>query len=344
VSKGGFDPDRVQQSPRDQPVISQILSSETPKLAKGFTEIKIVGLGGAGNNTVDRMIEAGIQGIDFVAVNTDLQALTRSLARKRVQVGERLTRGLGTGGDPRIGERAADTARDAVREALAGADMIFITAGLGGGTGTGMAPIVAEIAQSLGALTVGVVTLPFAFEGSRRKSLAHEGLDRLRPQLDSIITVANDRLLQIAPAQRVHIRQAFGLADEVLHHGIQGIADLILTPGLINLDFADVNTVMQNSGPAMMGMGSSAGEDRATKAAEQAITSPLLDMSIQGARGLLLNVTGGPDLTLYEVNKASEMIAAAAAPDANIIFGAVIHPRLKDEVRITVIATGFTKG
>jgi cell division protein FtsZ len=343
VSKGGFDPDRVQQPQRDQPVIPQILSSETPKLAKGFTEIKVVGLGGAGNNTVDRMIEAGVQGIDFVAVNTDLLALTRSLARKRVQVGERLTRGLGAGGDPRIGERAADTGRDALREALVGADMIFITAGLGGGTGTGMAPIVAEISQSLGALTVGVVTLPFSFEGSRRKSLAHEGLDRLRPQLDSIITVANDRLLQTAPAQRVHIRQAFGLADEVLHHGIQGIADLVLTPGLINLDFADVNTVMQNSGAAMMGMGTAAGEDRAIKAAEQAITSPLLDMSIEGARGLLLNVTGGPDLTLYEVNKAAEMIAAAAAPDANIIFGAVIHPRLKDEVRITVIATGFGK-
>lgn len=341
MSKGGFDPDRIEQGKRERPVIPQILSSDTPRLAKGFTEIKVVGLGGAGNNTVDRMIETGVQGIDFITVNTDVQALQRSVARKRVQIGERLTHGLGTGGDPRLGERAGETARDLLSEAVSGADMVFITAGLGGGTGTGVAPIVADIAQQSGALTVGVVTMPFAFEGNRRRRIAQEGLDKLRPLLDSIIVVANDRLLATPPSQSVSIKDSFRSADEILNQGIHGIADLILTPGLINLDFADVNSIMQRSGSALMSMGTGAGEDRAIKAAQSAISSPLLDASIAGARGVLLNVTGGPDLTLFEVNQAAEMISAAVAPECNIIFGAVIHPRLKDEIRITVIATGF---
>jgi cell division protein FtsZ len=341
VSKGGFDPTRAEPAKRDQPVIPQILSADTPRLAKGFTEIKVVGIGGAGGNTVDRMIETGVQGIDFIAVNSDIQALMRSLARKRLQLGERLTHGLGAGGDPKIGERAADTARDLLREALSGADMVFVTAGLGGGTGTGVAPILAEVAQQLGALTVGVVTMPFSFEGSRRRSIAQAGLEKLRPRVDSIILVSNDRLLQTAPTRG--IKESFRLADETLNQGIHGIADLILTPGLINLDFADVNTIMQRSGPALMAMGAATGEDRAIKAVTAAMKSSLLDMSIQGARGVLLNITGSPDLTLYEVNQAAEMVSAAVSPECNIIFGAVIHPRLKDEVRVTIIATGFGK-
>ncbi len=339
MSKGGFDPQRVDQNKRDQPVIPQILSADTARLAKGFTEIKVVGIGGAGNNTVDRMIESDVQGIDFIAVNSDVQALSRSLARKRIQVGERITRGLGTGGDPRQGERAGENARDALREALVGADMVFITAGLGGGTGTGAAPIVAAIAQQVDALTVGVVSLPFSFEGTRRRNVAHDGLEKMRPLLDSIIVVSNDRLLQTAPTRS--IKESFRLADETLNQGIHGIADLILTPGLINLDFADVSTIMLRSGPALMGMGTATGEERAVQAAERAMNSALLDTSIAGARGVLLNVTGPPDLTLFEVNQAAELVSSAVSADCNIIFGAVIHPRLKDEVRITIIATGF---
>ncbi|HLJ65839.1 MAG TPA: cell division protein FtsZ [Chloroflexota bacterium] len=340
MSKGGFDPSRVDAGKRDKPVIPQMLSAETPRLAKGFTEIKVVGLGGAGSNTVDRMIESGVQGIDFIAVNSDVQALDRTLARTRVRIGERVTRGLGAGGDPKVGERAIEPEKDAVREVLAGADMVFVTAGLGGGTGTGAAPVVAEIAQEVGALTVGVVTLPFSFEGSRRRAIALEGLDRLRPHLDSSIVISNDRLLQIAPAQ-TGIAQAFRMADDTLHQGIHGIADLILTPGLINLDFADVNAVLQRSGPTLMAMGTASGEGRARRAIEKAIASPLLDASISGARAVLLNVTGGPDLTLYEVNEAADLVSSKVAPDCNIIFGAVIHPKLKDEIRITVIAAGF---
>jgi cell division protein FtsZ len=341
VSKGGFDPTRAEPSKRDQPVIPQILSADTSKLAKGFTEIKVVGVGGAGTNTVNRMIETGVQGIDFIAVNSDMQALARSLARKRIQIGERLTHGLGAGGDPRIGERAADNARDALREALYGADMVFVTAGLGGGTGSGVAPIVADVSQQIGALTVGVVSLPFSFEGTRRRTIAQQALERLRPLVYSIIVVSNDRLLQTAPTRS--IRDSFRFADETLNQGIHGIADLILTPGLINLDFADVNTIMQHSGTALMGMGTASGEDRAIKATTMAMNSVLLDTSIQGAHGVLLNVTGGPGLTLFEVNQAAELVSAAVAPDCNIIFGAVIHPRLQDEVRITIIATGFGK-
>jgi cell division protein FtsZ len=342
VSKGGFDPNRVDGVKRDRPVIPQILSADAAALAKGFTEIKVVGIGGGGNNTIDRMIETGVQGIEFIAVNTDLQALERSTARTRVQIGDRLTRGLGTGGDPRIGERAAENAKEALVEAVAGADMVFLTAGLGGGTGTGAAPVLAALARESGALTVAVVTLPFSFEGTRRRALALEGLQRLRALVDSIIVVSNDRLLQVA-GQTIGIHDAFRMADETLNQGIHGIADLILTPGLINLDFADVRSVMERAGAAIMAMGSAAGEGRAVAAARRAISSPLLETSIEGARGVLLNITGGPDLTLHEVNDAAASISSVVSPDCNIIFGAVIHPRLGDEVRVTVIATGFGK-
>jgi cell division protein FtsZ len=342
VSKHGFDPERLEPPKREEAIIPQILAPETSAVAKGFTEIKVVGLGGSGSNTVDRMIQSGVQGIDFIAVNTDAQALEHTLARKRVPIGDRLTRGLGTGGDPRLGDRGAENATDALREALSGADMVFITAGLGGGTGTGAAPVVAEIARNMRALTVGVVTLPFSFEGSRRRAIAQEGLKELRPLVDSLIVVSNDRLLEVASAN-VGITESFKLADQMLHRGIHGIADLVLTPGLINLDFADVRSVMENSGTALMGFGSGSGENRAVQAAEAALTSPLLETSMKGAAGILMNITGGPDLTLYEVNEAAARVAAIAGPDCNTIFGAVIHPKLRDEVRLTVIATGFNK-
>lgn len=340
MSKGGFDPNRFVDGKRERPVIPQILSPDTPQLAKGFTEIKVVGVGGAGINTVDRMIESGVQGIDFVAVNSDVQTLQRSLARKRVQIGERITHGLGTGGDPKVGARAAEQAVDELAEALEGADMVFVTAGLGGGTGTGATPVIAAIAQNLGALTVGVVTLPFGFEGVRRKTVAHEGMEHLQPMLDSVVLIANDQLLSLAPA-KTGIKESFRMADDTLKHGIHGIADLILTPGLINLDFADVKSIMHRAGPALMGTGAASGEGRAQRAADLAVTSPLLELSIEGARAMLINVTGGPDLTLYEVNQVASRISDATAPHANVIFGAVIHPRLGDEVRVTVIATGF---
>jgi cell division protein FtsZ len=340
VSRKGFDPERAEELKRERPVIPQILSSETPHLAKGFTEIKVIGIGSAGNNTVDRMIETGVQGIDFIAVNTDSQALSFTLARTRVRIGDKVTRGLGSGGDPRAGERAAEESRDALEEVVGEADMVFVTAGLGGGTGTGAAPLIASVAKDRGALTVGVVTLPFAFEGAHRRAVALEGLDKLQPYLDSIITISNDRLLQTAPPT-LNIQNAFQMADATLHQGIQGIADLILTPGLINLDFADVSAVMQHSGTAMMGMGSAAGEGRASKATEKAMTSALLDRTISGAHGVLLNITGGPNLALYEVNEIAELVSHAVAADCNIIFGAVIHPKLKDEIKVTVIATGF---
>ena len=340
MSRGGFDPDRMGGTKRERPVIPQILSPDTPQLAKGFTEIKVVGLGGAGNNTVDRMIETGVQGIDFVAVNSDVQALERSQARKRVQIGERLTRGLGTGGDARLGERSAEGAAEVFEELLAGADMVFVTAGLGGGTGTGAAPIVATIARSVGALTVGVVTLPFGFEGRRRQAVAAEGLAKLRESVDSVIVIGNDRLLQAAEGT-MGIRETFRLADETLNQGINGIADLVLTPGLINLDFADVKAIMHRAGRALMAMGRATGEERAARATRQAIASPLLESSIEGARGVLLNISGGPDLALQEVRDVASAVASHAAPDANIIFGAVAHPRLNGEIRVTIIATGF---
>jgi len=340
VSRGGFDPSRLGRG-RSQAVIPQILSPDAAQLARGFTEIKVLGIGGAGNNTIDRMIETDVQGIDFIAVNSDAQALDRTLARKRVQIGQKITGGLGAGGDTRVGERAAEAAQDALREAVEGADMVFVTAGLGGGTGTGATPIAAAIARASGALTVGVVTLPFSFEGRRRRAMALEGLERLRPHVDSLIVIANDRLLQTAPA--TSIADSFRLADATLNQGIHGIADLIITPGLINLDFADVRTVMHRAGPALMATGTGIGAERAYRAAQAAMTSPLLENSMRGARSVLLNITGGPDLTLHEVNEAAELIAANTAEDANIIFGSVIHPRLRDEIRITIIATGFGK-
>ncbi|HZU14624.1 MAG TPA: cell division protein FtsZ [Chloroflexota bacterium] len=339
MSRKGFDPDRLADGHRERPVIPQILAPETEAMAKGFTEIKVVGLGGAGNNTIDRMIESNVQGIDFIAVNSDVQSLDRTLARKRVQIGERVTRGLGTGGDTRAGEKAAESAADALYEAFHGADMIFITAGLGGGTGSGAAPIVADIARTTGALTVGVVTMPFSFEGTRRRAAAAEALDRLRPLLDATIVIANDRLL--AAGERLGIREAFRLADETLHHGIQGVADLILTPGVINLDFADVRSVMHGAGTAMMAMGSAAGEGRALRAVESALQSPLLEAPIDGARGILLNISGPSDLGLHEINEAAGAVASVAHPEANIIFGAALNPRLGSEVRVTIIATGF---
>jgi cell division protein FtsZ len=339
VSNSGFDPKRLQAQKRESSVVTQILSPDASSRAKGFTEIKVVGLGGAGNNTINRMIETGVQGIDFIAVNSDVQALGRSLARKQLQLGPRLTGGLGTGGDPKLGGRAAESATDALGEAVAGADMVFITAGLGGGLGTGAAPLVAAIARGTGALTVGVVSLPFSFEGARRRGIAMDGLERLRSELDSVIVVSNDRLLQVASAN-LRMADAFRIADETLNQGIHGIADLILTPGFINLDFADVRSVMQRAGPALMAMGRGTGEGRARLAAQSAIANPLLDSTIEGATAILLNITGGPDLTLYEVNEAASEIAAVAGPDCNFIFGTAVHPRLKDEIRVTVIATG----
>lgn len=341
MSDAGFDPTRLDGSKRPSPVVAQILAPDVGVRARGFTEIKVVGLGGAGLNTIDRMIDTGVSGIDFIAMNTDVQALERCQARTRVQLGERLTRGRGAGGDPRIGYRAAELAREAMVEALAGADMVFITAGLGGGTGTGAAIIAAEVARAAGALTVGVVTLPFVFEGQRRRTAAQDGLLELQKRVDSLIVVANDRLLRVA-SPGTGIGDSFALADETLRQGIHGIADLVLTPGLINLDFADVKSIMQKAGPALMAMGTGRGENRAYVAVEGALTSPLLDTPVSGARGILLNVTGGPDLALHEVNTIAARIGEVADPECNLIFGAVIHPRLGDEVRVTVIAAGFS--
>jgi cell division protein FtsZ len=302
--------------------------------------IVVLGVGGAGSNAVDRMIAAGVRGVEFVALNTDQQALSRSSAHHRIRLGERLTRGLGAGGNPAIGERSAEESADAVFEACRGADMVFIAAGMGGGTGTGAAPIVAQIAQEAGALTVGVVTKPFAFEGSRRRRIAEEGVNVLGQRLNTMIIIPNDRVLQVVD-RRATVEMAFGVVDDVLRQGIQGIAELITKPGLINLDFADVKAIMSEPGIALMAIGSGQADDRAVDAARMAMASPLLDLSMQGARGVLFNITGGPDLTLMEINRAADIIREAADPEANIIFGALIDERLGDEVRITVVATGF---
>jgi cell division protein FtsZ len=314
-------------------VVPQIVEAPRESPARGFTEVKIVGVGGGGSNAVNRMVETGVQGVEFIAVNTDAQALQMSSAMRRIPIGGRSAKGLGAGGDPLQGERAAEISRDALTDAIEGADMVFLTAGLGGGTGTGAAPIIADIARRARALTVAVVTLPFSFEGFQRRKSAEEGLDRLRGNVDALIVIPNDRLLQLADRQ-MSVIDAFRLADDVLRHGVQGISDLVTMTGLINLDFADVKSVMQNAGTALM----------AVAAARAAISSPLLDVSIEGARGVLLNVSGGPDLTLAEVTEAAETIQAAVDPDANIFFGAVIHPRAQDEVRVTVIATGLKEG
>ena len=305
-----------------------------------FANIKVVGVGGGGNNAVNRMIEAELQGVQFIALNTDAQSLLLSNASHKIQMGEKLTRGLGAGSNPEIGQKAAEESRDEVKALLAGADMVFITAGMGGGTGTGGAPIVAEIAREVAALTVGVVTKPFSFEGKRRMKQAEEGIAALKEKVDTLITIPNDRLLQVAE-KKTSIIEAFRMADDVLLHGVRGISNLITVPGLINLDFADVRTIMTNAGSALMGLGYASGENRAAKAANMAISSPLLEASIEGAKGILLNITGNSSLGLFEVNEAAELIAAAADADANIIFGAVIDEGIKDEIRVTVIATGF---
>ncbi|MCZ7530871.1 MAG: cell division protein FtsZ [Acidimicrobiia bacterium] len=304
--------------------------------------IKVIGIGGGGCNAVNRMIDAGLKGVEFVAVNTDAQALLLSDADVKLDVGRQLTRGLGAGSDPDVGKQAAEEHREEIEEVLKGADMVFITAGKGGGTGTGGAPVIAEVAKSLGALTIGVVTRPFSFEGRRRSVQAESGIQRLKEKVDTLITIPNDRLLQVSD-EKTSMLNAFKMADEVLLQGVQGITDLITTPGLINTDFADVRMIMTDAGSALMGIGYASGEGRAVNAARAAISSPLLEASIEGARGILLSVSGPSDLGLFEVNEAAEIIAEAAHPDANIIFGAVIDDALGDEVRLTVIAAGFER-
>ena len=302
--------------------------------------IKVVGVGGGGVNAVNRMIERGLKGVEFIAVNTDAQALLMSDADVKLDIGRELTRGLGAGADPEIGRRAAEDHAEEIEQALSGADMVFVTAGEGGGTGTGGAPVVARIAKSVGALTVGIVTKPFGFEGKRRQAQAEEGVASLREEVDTLIVVPNDRLLEIGD-RTISMIQAFETADHILLAGVQGITDLITTPGLINLDFADVKSVMQDAGSALMGIGSSRGADRAIKAAELAVASPLLETSIEGAQGVLMSIQGGSNLGLYEINDAAKLVEEAVHPDANIIFGAVIDDSLGDEVRVTVIAAGF---
>jgi cell division protein FtsZ len=305
--------------------------------------IKVVGIGGGGVNAVNRMIEVGLKGVEFIAINTDAQALLMSDADVKLDVGRELTRGLGAGAAPDVGRQAAEDHRDEIEEVLKGADMVFVTAGEGGGTGTGGAPVVASVARSLGALTIGVVTRPFSFEGRRRAQSAEDGIDALRAEVDTLIVIPNDRLLSISD-RNVSVMDAFKSADQVLLSGVQGITDLITTPGLINLDFADVKSVMTNAGSALMGIGHARGDDRAAVAAEMAIASPLLEASMDGAHGVLLNISGGSDLGLFEINEAAQLVADAAHPDANIIFGAVIDDALGDEVRVTVIAAGFDAG
>ncbi|HLG51297.1 MAG: cell division protein FtsZ [Chloroflexi bacterium] len=305
-----------------------------------FANIKVVGVGGGGSNAVNRMIQAEVRGIEFIAINTDAQALARTDADRKIHIGDKLTKGLGAGGKPEIGTKAAEETSDQIYEALKDADMVFITAGMGGGTGTGAAPVVAQIAQEVGALTVAVVTKPFTFEGARRRNNAEEGIANLRDKVDTLIVIPNDRLLQVVD-KKTSIEAAFRVVDEVLQHGIQGIAELITVPGLINLDFADVKAIMSHAGSALMAIGRGEGEERAAAAARSAIASPLLEVSIDGAKGVLFNVTGGPDLTLFEVNEAADVITKAADPEANVIFGAVIDPHMQGEVKITVIATGF---
>ncbi len=306
--------------------------------------IKVVGVGGGGTNAVNRMIDAGLSGVEFIACNTDAQALQMTDADIKLNVGHNLTKGLGAGANPNIGQGAAQESRDDIKEALKGADMVFVTAGEGGGTGTGAAPVIAEIAKhEIGALTVGVVTRPFEFEGSQRSRQAVDGVDRLREQVDTLITIPNERLLSIVE-RRTSILDAFRMADDVLRQGVQGITDLITIPGLINLDFADVRTIMQDAGSALMGIGTASGESRSAEAAKIAISSPLLEESVEGATGILLNITGPQDLGLFEVNEAAEIIHSAADSNANIIFGSVIDEDMQDEIRVTLIATGFDMG
>ncbi|HEY7624798.1 MAG TPA: cell division protein FtsZ [Candidatus Limnocylindria bacterium] len=307
---------------------------------ENFALIKVVGVGGGGSNAVNRMIRAELLGVEFIAVNTDAQALLLSDAPHKLRIGDKVTKGLGSGADPTVGRKSAEDDSEKLYEALKEADMVFVTAGMGGGTGTGAAPIIAEIAKDVGALTVAVVTKPFSFEGAKRRLLAEQGIAELVDKVDTLITIPNDRLLQVVE-KRTSMVDAFRIVDDVLRQGVQGISDLITVPGLINLDFADVKTIMTNAGSALMGIGHGTGETRAAEAARQAIMSPLLEQSIDGARGVLFTITGGPDLTLFEVNEAAEIIHAAADPEANIIFGAVIDERMGGEVKISVIATAF---
>ncbi len=307
---------------------------------ENFAAIKVVGVGGGGSNAVNRMISEGLGGVDFIAVNTDNQALMLSKSKTRVRIGDKLTRGLGAGGNPEIGRKAAEESADELYEVLRGADMIFIASGMGGGTGTGASPVVAQIAKELGALTIGVVTRPFTFEGAKRQTSAEAGIEALKSQVDTLIVIPNDRLLQIAD-KRSSLQQAFSLADDVLRQGIQGISELITVPALINLDFADVRTIMSEGGAALMAVGRADGDDRARRAAEAAISSALLDVTIDGARGILFNITAGPDLSLFEVHEAADIIKQSAHPEVNMIFGAQIDENMGDQIRVTVIATGF---
>lgn len=302
--------------------------------------IKVIGVGGGGNNAVNRMIEHGVEGVEFIAVNTDSQALNLSKAELRIQIGGKLTRGLGAGANPEVGKKAAEESKEQIEEVLQGADMVFVTAGMGGGTGTGAAPVIAQVAKDLGALTVGVVTRPFSFEGRRRSTQAISGIEALKNAVDTLIVIPNDRLLEIVD-KNTPMLEAFREADNVLRQGVQGISDLIAKPGLINVDFADVKTIMFDKGSALMGIGIATGETRATEAAKKAISSPLLETSIDGAHGILMNITGGTNLSLYEVQEAADLVTSAADKEVNVIFGSVINENLNDEIVVTVIATGF---
>lgn len=305
-----------------------------------FARIKVVGVGGSGVNALNRMIDAGVRGVEFIAVNTDAQSLHHSKARKKVHIGKNITRGLGAGADPEVGLKAAEEDAELIKEVLKGADMVFVTCGMGGGTGTKASSVIASISKEIGALTVGVITRPFSFEGERRKRVSEEGIDLLHDKVDTLITIPNDRLLQIID-RKTSLLEAFGIVDDVLRQGIQSISDLITVNGLINVDFADVKTIMANAGSALMGIGRGSGDNRAVDAAKQAINSPLLELSINGAKGVLFNVTGGTDLGMFEIDEAAKVITQAADPQANIIFGSVIDPDISNEIRITVIATGF---
>jgi len=318
------------------------MDSKQKQQSESFARIKVVGVGGGGSNAVNRMIAEGIQGVEFVAINTDAQALMLSDASVRVRIGDKLTRGLGAGGNPDVGRKAAEESAEELYNVLRGSDMVFVTAGLGGGTGTGAAPIVAQISKEVGALTIGVVTRPFTFEGGRRMGSCEAGMSALKEHADTLIVIPNDRLLQIVD-KRANLNDAFRLADDVLRQGIQGISELITVPGLINLDFADVKAIMSEGGAALMAVGKAEGDDRARTAAEMAISSQLLDITIDGARGVLFNITGGPNMTLFEVNQAAAIIRETAHPDVNMIFGAVIDPTMGDQIRVTVIATGFER-
>ncbi len=308
----------------------------------GMAKIKVIGVGGAGNNAVNRMIDVGVTGVEFVAINTDRQALMLSKAPTKIQIGEKLTRGLGAGGDPVIGEKAAEETKEEISNSLKGADMVFVTSGMGGGSGTGATPVVAQIAKEMGILTVAVVTKPFSFEAKKRMQNAERGVASLKEKVDTLVVIPNDRLLQVVE-RKTTFTEAFALSDEVLRQGVQGISDLISIPGLINLDFADVKTIMYDTGMAHMGIGRASGENRAEEAAKAAINSPLLESTVDGARGVLLNITAGPDLGIFEVNTAAELVQKSIDPDANLIFGAVIDEKMGDEMSVTVIATGFDK-